>query len=123
MRTYNVALIPAGTVMNADLASSAAQLLDMSGYSIQVVFTGTPTGTFKLQASSDPYSKGTLSPAPAPSHWTDVASSSVAVSAAGNYMWNVTDVFYDYVRVIYTDGSSGASTAVITSCIFNGKGM
>ena len=50
-------------------------------------------------------------------------SAAQAVSAAGNYMWNVTDVMYNYVRVVYTDTSSGTSTAIVTSLVFNGKGI
>lgn len=122
-------IIPASTVMNATLNSSALQLENMFGYAIQIVFTGTPTGSFKLQSSCDPVTAAgqkfgangavTFSP----TNWTDIADSTFTVSAAGNVEWNVTDVMYNYVRVVYTDTSSGASTAIITSATFNGKGM
>ena len=55
MRVYNVPnIIPASTVLNATINSQAMQLYNMYGYSIQLVWTGTPTGSFKLQASCDP---------------------------------------------------------------------
>lgn len=124
MRVYNVPnIIPTATVMNANINSNPMQLLNMFGYSIQLVYTGTPTGTFKLQASSDPIYTTTPGIQATPTNWTDVLNSSQAVSAAGNYMWNVSESMYNYVRVVYTDGSSGASTAIITSATFNGKGM
>jgi hypothetical protein len=58
-----------------------------------------------------------------PTNWVDITNSPYAVSAAGNYMWNVFDTMYNWVRVVYTDSSGGTSTAVITQCNFNGKGV
>jgi hypothetical protein len=121
MKIYNKPLTLSGTVMNTTITSQPQELTQMFGYSIQVVFTGTPTGTFKLQASSDP--QGNLPGAAGPTHWSDITGSPYAVSAAGNYMWNVFDVMYNYVRLVYTDASGGASTAVITFAVLNGKGM
>ena len=131
MLIYNVQnIIPASTVMNANINSQALQLENMFGYSIQIVFTGTPTGTFKLQASADPVTRANQTFGAngvvtyAPTNWTDIANSSQAVSAAGNIMWNYNQLAgYNYVRVVYTDGSSGGSTAIITVAEFNGKGI
>lgn len=117
MRINNVInIIAAGTIMNATINSNYQQLSQQFGYAIQLVWTGTPTGTFKLQGSADTH----LNP---PVNWTDIANSSQAVSAAGNYMYNVIEVMYNYVRVVYTDGSGGASTAIITQATFNSKGV
>lgn len=125
MRVYNVPnIIPAATVLNTTVNSTPMQLYEMYGFSIQVVVTGTPTGTFKLQASNDPvYASNIPAGARVVTNWTDVASSSQVVSAAGSVMWSATDAMYNYVRVVYTDASGGASTAVITSCTFNSKGV
>lgn len=125
MKVANVQnIIPADTVLNANINSSPMPLYQVYGYSIQAVYTGTPTGTFKLQASSDPVFPGNKGPnSNFVTNWTDVANSSVTVTAAGNYMWNVTDVMYNFVRLVYTDGSAGASTAVITVSTFNAKGI
>ena len=125
MKVYNVPnIIPASTVMNADITSTEMQLYHMYGFSIQVTFTGTPTGTFKLQASDDPvYASNIPAGARVVTNWTDVANSSQVVTAAGSVMWSATDAMYNYIRVVYTDGSAGASTAIITSCTFNGKGV
>jgi hypothetical protein len=123
MKFYNTPnIIPAGTVMNTTLHSESMPLQTMYCYSIQVFFTGTPTGTFKLQASDDVYPSVNQTNL-ANLNWSDIANSSFTVAAAGNVMWNYSLLAgYNWVRVVYTDGSSGESTATITSATLNGKG-
>lgn len=104
-------------VMNANRVSAAIPVVNIYGYAIQATYTGTPTGTFKLQASADKFDYANPTQPPVPTHWTDISGSSQAVSAAGDFMWNVTGCFYTYVRLVYTDGSSGASTAVLNARI------
>lgn len=129
MIVYNTPnIIPVNTVMNSTINSLAMQLENMFGFAIQIIFTGTPTGSFKLQSSCDPVPKqsgvvqanGVILYAPV--NWTDIANSTFAVAAAGNVEWNFNGSFYNYVRVVYSDTSGGSSTAVITSAVFNGKG-
>lgn len=119
-------IIPAGTVLNTTVNSVAVPLQNLMGYAIQVSFTGTPNGAFKLQSSCDNPANvtatGGLASQFLPTHWTDVAGSSFTVSAAGNVEWNYTFDMSSWVRVVYTDASGGASTAVIASATFNGKG-
>lgn len=123
MRTVQVPnIIPVGTVMNATINSVAQQTYQVFGYAIQIEFTGTPTGNFKLQASTDPYVSNPTA-AQLPVNWTDVVDSTFTVSAAGNVMWNVADVEYNWVRVVYTDTSGGTSTAVISASACNLKGF
>lgn len=124
MRTYPIPnIFPVGTVLNANLNSIALQQQFMMGYSIQIAFTGTPTGVFKLQSSCDPLSPAGINTGVyTPTNWTDVADSSFTVVAAGNVQWNVMWVNYNFVRVVYTDASGGASTAVITAANFTTKG-
>lgn len=72
------------------------------GYSCQAVWTGTPNGAIKLQASDD-----IASSAAAVTNWTDVANSSVSISgAAGNTMWSGDPVDFRWLRVTYTNTSS-----------------
>lgn len=131
LNTYHVSnIIPASTVMNTTINSSPMQLLDMFGFAIQIVFTGTPTGSFKLQSSCDPVPKQNLVIGAngaiiySVPNWSDVANSTFSVVAAGNVFWNYDGtVNWNFVRVVYTDTSSGASTAIITVSTFNGKGM
>lgn len=121
MKVYNIRF-ETNAPMNADINSGPLQLYEMFGYSIQIEWTGSPTGAFKLQASSDPIYKN-AQVQPVPVNWTDIADSTVTVSTSGNYMWNVFDVMYNYVRLVYTDGSGGVSNAILTQAEFNGKGV
>lgn len=121
MKPFNIPnIIPASTRMNATINSSAIQVYNAFNFSIQIFFTGTPTGSFKLQASSDPAFSGIPNE---PTNWTDVTDSPFAVSAAGNVMWNYAYPGFNWIRVVYSDTSSGVSTAIITSSVFNGKGI
>lgn len=128
MKPYNKPnIFPAGTVMNINLIGPAIQVYNVFVFGIQIVFTGTPTGTFKLQAScdqaTDATASGNYSSINLPTHWTDVKDSSFVVSAAGDVEWNYSEPGFNWIRVVYTDSSSGASTAIITSATFNGKGF
>ena len=124
MRVVNIPnIIPASTVLNTTVNSAAIPLYQIFGYAIQIVFTGTPTGSFKLQASCDSVPQVVASGIFIPTNWTDISGSSQAVSVSGNIIWNAEDTFYNYVRVVYTDGSSGASTAIVTVSTFNGHGI
>jgi hypothetical protein len=125
MKFYNVPnIIPASTVMNTTINSAPKQLLDSYIFDIQVFFTGTPTGTFHLEASNDPaaesVARGQLYALP--TNWTTIANSTFTVAAAGNVEWDYSWPGFNWVRVVYTDGSGGTSTAIITSCTFNAKG-
>lgn len=104
-------------VANTDINSTPAVLSDIYGFCIQAVITGTPTGTLKLQASNDPFKYVVNGGVQTPTHWTDIADSSFSVVAAGNTVWNYNGAFYTFVRVVYTDASSGASTAVLNANI------
>lgn len=113
--------IESAASMGANITSEAVPLNQIYTFAIQAVYTATPTGTLKLQASCDPYIN-TMPTAELPTNWTDIANSSISITAAGNYMWNVSDIGYNWVRLVYTDGSGGTSTAALT-VTFNGKGF
>lgn len=127
MRTFNqqvANLVP----LNANYNSPYTPLRNIYTYAMAAIFTGTPTGTVKLQASNDPETNDTQTnvaagrpPAVGPSNWVDIANSTFTISASGETMWNVNAVGYNYVRVVYTDASGGTSTATM-KLIFNGKG-
>lgn len=128
MKPYNEPnIIPVNTVMNATINSMAVQVYNAISFGIQVFFTGTPTGNFKLQASCDSainaISSGNYSGTNLPTNWTDVANSTFTVSAAGNVEWDYDAPGFNWVRVVYTDTSSGTSTAIITSSTANIKGF
>lgn len=126
MRTFNRSVVSAAA-LNANYNSPYIQLRNVYTYSIAAIVTGTPTGTIKLQASNDPETNDTqtnstgVPPAIGPSNWADIANSTFTLSTSGETLWNVSFVGYNYVRVVYTDNSSGTSTATM-AIIFNGKG-
>lgn len=100
----------------------AAWLGHICNYSIQLVFTGSPVGAFKLQGSDDPGGPNNTSGSQDANvtNWTDITSSSQAISAAGNIMWDVSNAGYNFVRVVYTVTSG---TGTLTSARINVKGV
>ncbi len=78
------------------------------GYCVQARWTGTPNGTIKLQVSIDGVEPTVgNSNEPTISNWEDLADSSYSITgSAGSYMWNVNEVNYRWVRVVYTNSSS-----------------
>lgn len=120
MQVYNYIFLK-NQALNTNFNGIALQLNEMFGYAIQIEWTGTANGTFKLQASVDSNlnqnHQGTW-----PVNWIDVANSAIVVTTDGSIVWNVTDVMYNWVRIVFTDASGGTSTAVMTSATFNGKG-
>ena len=103
MRIFKYGFLTGGD-MSGNVTSSAVQLDYTVGYSIQAAFTGTPSGSLKLQASVD----GT--------NYSDITDTSTTIAAAGSFLWNVADPNYDYVRLVYTrTGSTGVLSATIFS--------
>lgn len=123
MRVSNYKLLT-NQPMNTNINSPPQQLDQIFGYSVQAEYTGSSiNGTFKLQASSDPVPQANVTVVPAvPMNWTDITGSPFTVNSAGSYMWNVSDVEYNWVRLVYTDASSGSSNGVV-SAIINCKGF
>lgn len=108
MLPKNYTLLSAGD-MSDDIESSAIDLTFYFGVAIQAIWTGIPTGAIKLQASNN---NGTT--------WDDIADSSQTISgAAGSFLWNVWQAYYQKIRVVYTFTSDTGSLSVQV----NGKGM
>lgn len=123
MRVSNISIQDSATDLGASANLNAVWIGHVVNYSIQLVFTGSPVGSFKLQASCDagsPNASQQATLATGVSNWTDIASSSQAVSAAGNITWDVQNSGYNFVRVVWTY-SSGSGT--ITSARINTKGV
>lgn len=127
MKTNNKQ-ISTGIRLNVNYNSPYSPLKSIYTYAMAAIISGTPNGTLKLQASNDPetndtqYNSTNLPPAQGPVNWVDILDSTFTVSAAGEVMWNVDAVGYNYVRVVFTDASGGSSTATM-NIIFNGKGV
>ena len=78
-------------------------------YSIFAQWSGAPNGFLKLQVSTKSPEQGDksvpdLSDA---NDWTDLPNSTISIAgAAGNHLYNVVEVGYFWVRLIYTNTSS-----------------
>lgn len=107
---YNTQIIPP-TPLNASFDSEAEQILDSSGYALQLAFSGsTCSFSSKIQVSTDEYD-----PNNPPVHWDDLANSSQTFTTAGTFTYNVNPAEYVSVRVVITDNSSGANNGTISA--------
>lgn len=93
----------------ATITSDAVQVEHVANLAVQIVTTGTHSGTLKLQASLDG------------SNWSDIPDASIAVSNAGAYFVNVSNIGFDYVRMVYT--KSAFTSGVISSAKITTKGI
>ena len=88
-------LVVNGDMNAASITGSEVPLRDIDILSIQAVWTGTPTGNLKLQATIDDVT------------WTDLSGTTVATGGvAGDVIWNVTNMAYKKIRPVYTKTSS-----------------
>lgn len=117
MRIANENLLQASGPLDLSISEVTRPLWlgHICNYAIQLVFTGSPVGTFNLQCSNDPgLPDGGLTPqASGVTNWTDITGSSQGISAAGNIVWNVENAGYTWVRVNYvaTSGTGSLSSA------------
>lgn len=124
MRIASIDLQPSATTsLGASANFPAVWLGHVVNFSIQVVFTGTPVGVFKLQASDDQGQPdggtGTAGLATGVTNWTDIADSSQSISAAGDMTWNYANAGFRFVRVVYTR-TSGTGTVTSARCSIKG---
>lgn len=126
MKVNNFNMLSAGPVtLDQDIEFAPIPLEHICNYAIQLVFTGTPDGDFKLQASNDeaPYNQPSLSQGQLNqyiTHWTDIAGSTSLVTEAGDIMWTVENAGYSYVRVVWSHTASTGSL-VSARCYVKGS--
>jgi hypothetical protein len=112
-----VALVSAGD-MSGNITSDAINIQFLDSVSMQLAFTGNPTGTFAVQGSLDYYA----SPADpdavlVPGTWTSLTLSPVPVAAgsADNILIDMYGLSFPYIRLVYTSTSgSGTLTANVS---------
>lgn len=91
-------------------------------YSIQLVFTGSPVGTFKLQLSNDaghPNAQAKAEQSADVTHWTDITDSAQSISAAGDHSYQVANAGYTWVRVSWV-AISGSGSLTSARCMVKG---
>ena len=101
------------TDMSVTINGPAMCLEGSLHFSFQIKWTGTPTGTLKLQMSNDIDATVT--------DWEDIPGSSVAIAgAAGQQVYNYSNAPFRWVRVVYT-ATSGSGT--LSKALFSAKGI
>jgi hypothetical protein len=106
--------------MSADITSPVTVVQYLDNISIQLNFTGTPTGTFAVQVSNDYLTDG-FGVVTNAGLWVDLplTGSPVASGAADQIMIDINQIPMPNVRVVYTrTGGTGALDMYIT-----GKGI
>jgi hypothetical protein len=103
--TYNLSGGALSASMTQSLVSDAVDLRESTGFSVQLVYTGSPVGTFTLEASNDKLNA-------TPTTWVTVDNSSTAIAASGNFMINMEKSYFGWVRVKYTFTSGTGTIAV-----------
>jgi hypothetical protein len=109
-----------GTDMQADIVSDAVYVSRSFAFSAQLVFTGSPNGTLKVQASLDDGAGENDLSNPTITNWTDVDSQSI--TSAGSHIFNLSDFGHRWIRIAWTDSSSG-SPSTLTVYRANVKGI
>jgi len=93
--TFNGLILKDGD-MSGNLESPAIDTSRVEAVVFYANWTGSPTGSFKVQVSVDDI------------NYVDLDDSTVVVTEAGDFMWNIVDTNYDKIKVIYTaSGGSG----------------
>lgn len=110
-----VTFLSSTDLSTASITTSAIGVNHVYGFSIQIVFTGSPVGVFKLQASNDEVEEYASVDA---NTWDDITGSEISVTTADAITWNHEDVFFRWVRVVWTKTSG---TGTITKAIMNEK--
>ena len=101
------------------IVSDPIPLDQIYGFAIQAIYTGTPIGSIKLQASSDAplHTSQTSNGGPdVVTNWVDIANSQYTIAGTGQYMWNYNGAFFRYVRIVYTN-TSGVGHLAAEICI------
>ncbi len=112
MKLFNQSLITAPQSLSTSFELFPIYMGNIVLCSIQLVFTGSPTGTFKLQCTNDPGNPtlpGKVAQSSGVVNWTDIDDSSQNITEGGNHTWNVTDIGYLWLRVVYTATSGTGS--------------
>lgn len=106
-----------GYTSAANIVSDPILLAYADQFAITAFWTGSGTGSFKLQGSTD--KERVLDQAvvngvadPKIVNWVDIPNSTQASSVGSPLMWNYSEVGYRWVRIVYTVASSSITLSV-----------
>ena len=122
MRIANDEILTSPGDLSTDFQSTAIWIGHAHMYSIQLLFTGSINGDFKLQASNDPGKPNNVTELTRDNiqNWTEVADSTQRVMSAGDHLYSIEASPYRWVRVVFERTSGSGS---LTSIRFNSKGV
>ena len=100
---FPIALIPSSS-MTASITSEPFSVLTSAFCAVQAVYTGSPVGSLKLQASNSGLNSAT---------WVDIPGATDAVTAAGSTIFNLAPIGYGYLRLVYTFTSGSGTLEVL----------
>lgn len=109
---YNV--ITAGDMSLASLTSLPTNIQFLDNVCFQLVWTGTPTGTFSIQGSLT-HQQDSLGNVSNVGTWDNISLSPapVAVGSAGDILIDMNQLSFPWIRVVYTK-TSGTGTLTAT---------
>lgn len=97
-----VALLTAGDMSSGtDLVSNPLDIEFLTQVGVQAVYTGSPVGTFTLEASMDNNT------------YTTISGSSVSITTSGSLIQNYPNLAYRYIRARYHK-TSGTGALTVT---------
>ncbi len=119
MKQFNKLMIN-GTSTSVATSSDAIDASQIYSASVQGVVTGSASaGALKLQGSNDaPFDMNSALPvaAPwAPTHWSDIASATVAIAGATSILVPVTPICHQWLRVVTTQTAAVVQTVIVTA--------
>lgn len=112
MNPNNNVVIPV-TLANTNINSSVQWSDKIVRASFQIVATGDAAGSLQLQVSND-QAVGKPAYQYVPTNWSNLGSA-VVIAGGTIYLIAETEMSYEYLRLVYTDSSSGASTGTVAA--------
>lgn len=117
MNTTNYAIITNGISGTASFSSSASwgwETFRLSGQC--VVSSGSLAGNFQLQASNDK-ATGAFQGQFQPTNWNTLGSTTMLLNCSTtatvkSFMFPVTELSYQYIRIVFVDNSAGSAIGV-----------
>jgi hypothetical protein len=122
MKIHNNNLKLNGTDMTSNIISDPIYVGNIINYSIQLVYTGSPNGSFSIQVSNDIVDSIKDVKASDIVNWTTLSSTSTNITSSGDMIYEIPDITYQWIRLVWTDSSSG-DPSTLTNAVYFTKGI
>lgn len=108
-------IITAGDMSTASITSAISNIQYLDNISLQLIWTGSPVGTFAVQGSLD-HSQDSLGNVTNAGTWDGLTlnPAPAAIGSAGHILLDLNELSFPWIRVVYTKTSgTGSLTAWI----------